>query len=116
LTVYFGGDTAYTPTAFTETHRRFPQLDVALLPICPDEPREFMEHTHMGPRQAVDAFALLGADTMVPMHFDTFINSDDDVGHCAEALQRAVQQRHLDNERVAILAIGEQRVLIPVRP
>jgi L-ascorbate metabolism protein UlaG (beta-lactamase superfamily) len=113
LRVYFGGDTAYTPAAFTATRRRFPDLDAAVLPICPDEPRDFMEHTHMGPREAIDAFALLGADTMVPMHFDTFINSDDSVGHCAEALQQAMRQRHVDSERVALMGIGEQHVLVP---
>ena len=39
LSVYFGGDTAYTP-AFRETRARFPHLDLAILPIAPLHPRD----------------------------------------------------------------------------
>jgi L-ascorbate metabolism protein UlaG (beta-lactamase superfamily) len=112
LRVYFGGDTAYTPSAFQETRRRFASLTLALLPICPNHPRDYMQHTHMGPSQALDAFALLGAERMIPMHFDTFINSDDVPGSCATELRKQSQRRGLAAEQVAILEIGEQRVLL----
>src|SRR6185436_19027416 len=42
LSVYFGGDTAFDAEDFAETRRRFPNLDLALLPICPNQPRDFM--------------------------------------------------------------------------
>jgi N-acyl-phosphatidylethanolamine-hydrolysing phospholipase D len=116
LRVYFGGDTAYDPKAFVATRRRFPDLLLALLPICPNEPRDFMQHTHLGPSQALDSFALLGARTMVPIHFDTFINSDDEVGSCAKELRRLMQARQLTDEQVAILGVGEQRVLLGATP
>ena len=41
---------------FTETRARFPNIDVALLPIAPVNPRNFMRHTHIDPREAVQAF------------------------------------------------------------
>jgi L-ascorbate metabolism protein UlaG (beta-lactamase superfamily) len=112
LAVYFGGDTAYWPDAFRATQARFPALDMAILPICPEEPRDFMSHTHVDPAQALDAFRLLGAKHMIPMHYDTFINSDDPVGRCSSELRRQMRVRHLNEDRVHLLAIGEQRVLI----
>jgi N-acyl-phosphatidylethanolamine-hydrolysing phospholipase D len=112
LSVYFGGDTAYDPADFRATRARFPQLDLALLPICPNAPRDFMEHTHEDPSGALDAFALLGAKRMIPIHFDTYLNSDDAFGACPRELRARARARGLSEAQVPILAIGEQRVLI----
>ncbi len=112
LSVYFGGDTAYTPASFRATQQRFPNLALALLPICPNAPRDFMESTHENPAGALDAFALLGARQMIPIHFDTYINSDDAPGACPALLRKLATQRGLSAEQVPILTMGEQRVLI----
>jgi len=112
LSVYFGGDTGYLPSAFKATRARFPTLSLALLPICPDAPRDFMQYTHVSPNQALDAFALLGAQHMIPIHFDTYINSDDALGACPSELRARMQARGLSDDQISILAIGEQRVLI----
>jgi L-ascorbate metabolism protein UlaG (beta-lactamase superfamily) len=112
LSVYFGGDTAYVPSAFKATRAHFPNLSLALLPICPDAPRDFMQYTHESPNQALDAFTLLGARQMIPIHFDTYINSDDAFGACPRELRTRMQARGLSDEQVMILAVGEQRVLI----
>jgi len=66
----------------------------------------------MGPIQALDAFSLLGAERMVPIHFDTFINSDDAPGECPRLLRSTALERKIREGRVAILEIGEQRVFI----
>jgi L-ascorbate metabolism protein UlaG (beta-lactamase superfamily) len=112
LSVYFGGDTAFDSDLFATTRTRFPTLDLALLPICPTEPRDFMKRTHMDSKEALDAFALLGAQRMVPVHFDTFINSDDRPGDCPRLLRDETRRRGIEDGRVPILAIGEQRVLL----
>jgi len=112
LSVYFGGDTAFDPDAFTATRGRFAKLDLALLPICPTEPRDFMSRTHLDSRQALDAFALLGAERMIPIHFDTFVNSDDRPGDCPRLLRAQMRERNLGDDKVSILSIGEQRVLV----
>jgi N-acyl-phosphatidylethanolamine-hydrolysing phospholipase D len=112
LSVYFGGDTAFDREKFQETRARFPDLSVALLPICPTEPRDFMRRTHMDSAEALDAFSVLGARYMVPIHYDTFINSDDRPGDCPRLLLEHMRERNLGEGRVAILAIGEQRTLI----
>ena len=113
LSVYFGGDTALTPDDFRATRERFPRLSLALLPICPLAPRDFMKATHMSPSEALDAFDLLGAERMVPIHFDTFINSDDVPGECPRVLREEIAKRAMSSDKVAILEIGEQRVIVP---
>ena len=112
LSVYFGGDTAFDRERFEATRARFPDLSLAILPICPTEPRDFMRRTHMDSLEALDAFSVLGARHMVPVHYDTFINSDDLPGDCPRLLREHMRERGLQDDQVAILAIGEQRVLI----
>jgi len=112
LSVYFGGDTAFDKDKFAAARDHFPKLDVALLPICPTEPRDFMRRTHMDTIEALDAFALLGASRMIPIHFDTFINSDDRPGDCPRLLRDHMRERNLDDTRVVILEVGEERVLM----
>ncbi len=113
LTVYFGGDTAYAPDDFRAARARFPHIDLAILPIGPIAPRDFMRRTHMDPGEALQAFADLGADRMMPIHFDTFINSDDQPGDCLRELHRVMAARSIDPARVVELEIGEQRVVLP---
>jgi L-ascorbate metabolism protein UlaG (beta-lactamase superfamily) len=112
LSVYFAGDTAFDASDFAATRARFPALDLALLPICPTAPRDFMRRTHMDTIEALDAFSLLGARRMVPLHYDTFINSDDAPGDCPRLLRQHMAERTLRDDRVSILSIGEQRVLV----
>jgi len=112
LTVYFGGDSGYDRDEFLAARRRWPAIDVALLPIAPIEPRGFMSRTHMDPAEALQAFEDLGARWMVPIHFDTFINSYDHVGDAPRALRRAMGERGLGEDRVVILDFGEQRVFV----
>ena len=108
-TVYFGGDTGYG-VGFRETAARFPQIDLALLPIAPIEPRDFMCRVHLDPNDAVRAFVDLRARYLVPIHFDTFLNSDDEFGTAPRELERVVSAARL-NDRLVLLEPGEQRVL-----
>jgi L-ascorbate metabolism protein UlaG (beta-lactamase superfamily) len=111
VSVFFGGDTAYDARRFRATRARFPKIDLALLPIAPIHPRSFMARTHMDPGEALDAFADLGADRLIPMHFDTLINGTDDPGEAREALRAQAKARGLEN-RVSVLRIGERKVVI----
>src|SRR5262249_13279761 len=112
LTVYFGGDTGYDREDFVAARERFPAIDLALLPIAPIEPRDFMSRTHLDPGEALRAFADLGARWMVPIHFDTFIKSYDEAGDAPRLLREAMRERGLGDDRVILLAQGEQRVLV----
>lgn len=110
LSVYFAGDTGYDEAMFRAIGTRFPKLDVALLPIAPMEPHALMGRWHMNPEEAVRAFVVLDAQQMVPMHFDTFLNSLDTPGTAAPTLDAAVKAQKVDASRVATLQIGERRV------
>ncbi|WP_437622753.1 MBL fold metallo-hydrolase [Sorangium sp. So ce1151] len=112
VTVYFGGDTAYARDYFVKTRARFPGIDLAIIPIAPVGPREFMETKHVGPAEAVQAFLDLGARRMMAIHFDTFINSTDAFGEAPRELRRVMAARGLGPDRVFVPRHGEQRVLI----
>lgn len=112
LKVYFAGDTAYDARAFLETAQRLPEIDLALLPIAPIEPRDFMRRIHMDPREAVQCFFDLGARWMVPIHYGTFINSTDHQGDALRLLNEAVKGARLGARQVVPLAIGSPRVFL----
>jgi len=110
ITVFFAGDTGYNPEFFREIGRRF-NIDVALLPIAPVEPREFMKRVHTDPAEALQAFEDLGAKIMIPMHHDTFFQGlEPEVGYAKTLMQTLIEERALQN-RVTLLSIGEQIVL-----
>lgn len=112
LKVYFGGDTAYDQRLFLETASRFPDIEVALLPIGPIEPRSFMREYHADPHEALQAFLDLGAKHMVPVHYDTFVNSEDEPGQCLHELELAQKRWKVAPREVAPLRIGERRVFV----
>lgn len=113
LTVYFGGDTAYDRENVAATAARFPSIDLALLPIAPIHPRAHMEDKHIDPKEAVQIFQELEARILVPIHFGTFINSEDAPGEPIAALRLVAKESKLDPHALQVLTQGEQRVLIP---
>ena len=112
LTVYFSGDTAYDGERFRATAARFPSIDLALIAIAPIHPRSLMEATHVDPAQAVQAFLDLGARTMVPIHYETLVNGFDAPGEARGALVKVMKERGLGEDRVRILPIGGQAVIV----
>jgi L-ascorbate metabolism protein UlaG (beta-lactamase superfamily) len=113
LSVYFAGDTGYDAAQFAAIRKRWPHLDLALLPIAPMEPHSLIGAWHMDPAEAVRAFRELGARVMIPIHFDTFINSLDAPGDATVVLARELKQQNVPAERVRVLAMGERSVLVP---
>jgi L-ascorbate metabolism protein UlaG (beta-lactamase superfamily) len=111
LTVYFGGDTAYAREAFTATAARFPSIHLALLPIAPVEPPSFARPTHIDGAEALQAFLDLGAQHMVPIHYDTFAHGVDPPGYAVNVLRQAMASKGIGDERVHVLPIGGQFAL-----
>lgn len=68
-TLYHSGDTAYF-NGFHEIGRRL-RPDVALLPIGAYFPDSYRA-VHTSPEEALRAFVDLGAQVMIPMHYNTF--------------------------------------------
>jgi L-ascorbate metabolism protein UlaG (beta-lactamase superfamily) len=113
LTVFFGGDTGYDPTLFRAIGERYGPIDLAVLPIAPVEPRKFMASKHIDPHEALQITLDLGARWMVPVHYDTFVNSTDRQGDALRLLRLDEAARGLAPGRVQVVAFGERRVLLP---
>jgi L-ascorbate metabolism protein UlaG (beta-lactamase superfamily) len=68
--LFFSGDTGLTD-GFSEVARREGPFDVAMLEI--GQYHESWGTIHLGPKGALEAFALLGAKTLIPIHWGTFV-------------------------------------------
>jgi L-ascorbate metabolism protein UlaG (beta-lactamase superfamily) len=110
--VYHAGDTAYGHW-FGEIGRRYPGIDVAMLPIGAYAPRWFMRSLHMDPDEAVQAFIDLGAHRMATMHWGTFVLTKEPVMEPLERIRAAWAATGRDRITLWDLAIGETRT-VPV--
>ena len=106
---YFAGDSGWFH-GFAEIGRRFPGVDVALLPIGAYEPRWFMAYQHMDPAQAVRAFRALGARFMVGMHWGVFDLTDEPVDRPPRELAEVLAGPAGTGVRdaVRVMAVGER--------
>ena len=108
--LYHAGDSAWFD-GFAEIGRRFPDLDVAMVPIGAYSPAWFMEHNHMNPEQAGDAFLAVGARRFVPMHWGTFQLTDEPLAEPAERIRTWWDGNRADGKEMHLLAVGETLVL-----
>lgn len=108
ITIYFAGDTGYFP-GFKQIHKRFPEIDVALLPIGAYNPRWFMKPVHMNPEDAVQAFKDLGAQTGIAMHWGTIKLTDEPMDEPPQRLERSLVENHIDQNRFVVMGFGETR-------
>ncbi len=106
--VYFAGDSGYCPH-FAEIGRRFPRIDLALLPIGAYEPRWFMRQQHVDPEEAVRAHLDLGARRSLGMHFGTFQLTEEAIDAPVLALRQARAQAGVAEADFDVLAFGETR-------
>lgn len=108
--IYFAGDTGYGHW-FARIGARYPDIDLALMPIGAYAPRWFMRPMHVDPEEAVRACQDVGARRMATMHWGTFLLSAEPV---TEPVARAVQawaDAGLPREDLWDLAVGETREL-----
>lgn len=83
-------------------------IDLALMPIGAYQAPSGRP-VHMNPEEALDAFEMLGARHMVPMHHDTFPLGGEPIHEPGERLLKATHERQLQ-ERVRILHEGESAI------
>jgi L-ascorbate metabolism protein UlaG (beta-lactamase superfamily) len=110
VTMYFAGDSGYSPQ-FAEIGRRFPAIDVALMPIGAYEPRWFMRPVHMNPDEAVRAHTDVRARVSVGMHFGTFQLTDEEIDEPLRALERARVEHGVEAKVFGVLDFGETGIL-----
>lgn len=104
-TVYDAGDSAYYDV-FHEIGRRFPDIGISIMPVGAYDPGWFMEHHHMTPEQAGQAFLDVGAEYFVPMHWGTFQLSDESLCEPAERTRAWFEANRPEGE-LRQLAVGE---------
>jgi len=67
--VFFSGDTGLTPE-FTDIAKQYGPFDLTMLEIGAWHPA--WGTIHLGPENALEAFAMLGGGTLLPVHWGTF--------------------------------------------
>jgi len=68
---YFAGDTAYGPH-FSSAREKYGPFNLALIPIGAYEPRFFMLHVHMDPKQGLQTHLDLQSLESLAIHWGTF--------------------------------------------
>ncbi len=102
--IFHCGDSAFFD-GFGEIGERFPDLDVALMPIGAYGAPSGRE-VHMDPEQALRAFAQVGARRMVPMHYATFPLGTEPIDEPLHRLHSAAAELGLSH-RLDVLPEGE---------
>jgi len=101
-TIYFGGDSGYSPH-FRDIGDLFGGVDIAILSIGAYAPRWFMRTSHTNPEEALLAARDLRAKRLIPMHYGTFDLSDEPLGEPEQRLREIAGP-----EEVTFLTIGEK--------
>jgi L-ascorbate metabolism protein UlaG (beta-lactamase superfamily) len=106
-TIYAVGDSGLGDGhIFRDVGQRFPNIDMALLPIGAYEPRWFMRDQHMNPDDAVQAFEYCGARRAVGHHWGTFQLTNEAIDAPRTALAAALAARNIPAERFIALQPG----------
>ncbi|MER5859601.1 MBL fold metallo-hydrolase [Streptomyces sp. NPDC059688] len=113
--LYFAGDTGYGHW-FSRIGRRYPGIDLALMPIGAYDPRWWLSDVHCDPEEAVRATLDLGARRMAPMHWGTFVLSAEPVLEPLTRVRTAWKQAGLDAGDLWDLPVGGSRVLADGTP
>jgi L-ascorbate metabolism protein UlaG (beta-lactamase superfamily) len=108
---YHAGDTAMSEGVFRAIAERFPRIDWAMLPIGAYDPPWFMAPQHMGPEDAGRAWEILGARTLVAMHWGTYKLTDEPIGEPPERARAWFAERGHAPDRLWVLDVGETRSL-----
>lgn len=94
--LYFAGDTGYNPIDFKAIGKRWPHMDLSLIPIGSYVPRRFMSPVHVDPWQAVQIHQEVSSKQSIGMHWNTFKLSDEEVHRPPYDLFQALSQANID--------------------
>ncbi len=103
--IYFAGDSGYFD-GFGEIGRRFPKLDLALIPIGAYDPEWFMAPQHMNPEEAGRAFLAVGAARMISIHWGTYKLTDEPLDEPPARLLDWERAERIEAGRLLILPVG----------
>ena len=98
--IVFGGDTAYQEH-FTALGRRLPAVELAIMPIGAYDP---WINAHANPEQALAMADQMNAYHVLPIHWNTFIQSQEPTSEPIQRLKLAAKEQP---DRVVLESIGE---------
>ncbi len=98
--IVFGGDTAYQEFFLQLAERNIP-VDLAILPIGAYDPWIYV---HANPEQAVAMANHMNASAIMPVHWSTFILSNEPTNEPIERLKKALTQH---SPKLAVEKIGQ---------
>jgi len=98
--IVFGGDTSYHEK-FASLRQRGIIIDLAMMPIGAYDPWIF---NHASPEQALAMCDHMGAERILPMHWQTFVQSEEPTLEPIERLTKASGDRP---ERIVLNTIGQ---------
>lgn len=105
--LFFCGDTGYSPSLFTAIGRALGPFDVACLPIGSYAPRWHMQIMHMHVTEAVQVSRDIGSKRAFAMHWGTWAMSDETWDDPYWQLQKEIQQTCDDPERLLAVPFGK---------
>lgn len=105
---YFAGDTGYFK-GFSQIGEKFPGLKLAILPIGAYEPRWFMKPVHMNPADAIQAFKDLKAEYLLPIHYNTFILTDEPLDEPLAKTRKLFVKEPFKRNLLLDLQLGESK-------
>jgi L-ascorbate metabolism protein UlaG (beta-lactamase superfamily) len=108
--MYFAGDTGYDPDYFKEIGKRFPHIDLALIPIGAYFPQVIFGQYHIDPREAVMVHQEVGAKKSIGMHWGTFKLTQEPLGEPPILLGSEAATAGLPADEFSTMNIGETRL------
>ncbi|SPO29879.1 related to FMP30 - mitochondrial inner membrane protein with a role in maintaining mitochondrial morphology [Ustilago trichophora] len=105
--LFFCGDTGYSPSLFTAIGRALGPFDVACLPIGSYEPRWHMQIQHMHVTESVQVTRDIGSKRAFAMHWGTWSMSDETWDDPYWQLHKEIQQTSDDPERLLAVPFGK---------
>lgn len=98
--IYFAGDSAYAGH-YQSIGNHHPEIQVALMPIAPNEPDVHQRGSHLSTKESLQAFHELQAKHFIPMHWGTFKFGTDSFHEPIKQLTTYWQAaRYAPNERM----------------
>lgn len=110
--VFFGGDSAYF-VGYKEIGRRFPGIDLALLPCGAFAPRWFMHHAHLDVNEMFMSFADLRASHLVPIHWGSIVLGHEPANEPRRLIEQYLSQNPHLQSKVHILDVADKLLLWP---
>lgn len=105
--LFFCGDTGYSPSLFTAIGRALGPFDVACLPIGSYEPRWHMQIQHMHVTESLQVTRDIGSKRAFGMHWGTWSLSDETWDDPYWQLRRELQQTGEEPERLMAVPFGK---------